>query len=315
MPVLKKKQQAVKLKNEVRLATKNPKLKPYCDVLKFGTKCTNTFRRHNEEPFTHVSVMDATTLSDNDGGISRLEQHAIAATATVYCSERLLMSRTTIGIGTKSCLIKDRKMLRPINSFIGFRTYYSRIFPNIHQNKLSAYLSKAWTTYEHKDFWTRNTAIYCAEPRSKSFVDWLQETAIPPQLDGLEVLTSDLTQSEKPLKKSAKIPLYIEECETIETCKATTSDNEWNSLNEHCEELYRDFLGINGSLVLQANHHNMDALIDDFLSDEAADLAKPIFFDNIDKISDILTQEWSFFNVSTTDIVEEPSFAWMYDSC
>ncbi|KAK9457833.1 hypothetical protein V1511DRAFT_451252, partial [Dipodascopsis uninucleata] len=76
----------------------------------------------------------------------------------------------------------------PINAFIGFRAYYCRILPNTHQQRLSSYLSKTWATYKHKDFWSRYTVLYCTEPRSKCFVDWLLERTVPPKLPGLDEL-------------------------------------------------------------------------------------------------------------------------------
>ncbi|KAK9469988.1 uncharacterized protein V1510DRAFT_309415 [Dipodascopsis tothii] len=70
----------------------------------------------------------------------------------------------------------------PINAFIGFRSYYSRILPSINQRSLSSYLSKVWAEYQDKDFWIRNTVLYCAAASEKSFADWLLEVAKPPDL-------------------------------------------------------------------------------------------------------------------------------------
>ncbi|KAK9352354.1 hypothetical protein V1505DRAFT_352435 [Lipomyces doorenjongii] len=135
-----------------------------------------------------------------------------------------------------------------INAFIGFRTYYSRILPNIHQRRLSSCLAKTWATYIHKDFWTRYTVLYCAEPRSQCFVDWLIQRVVPPDLPALEELelVDTLLERERgSSKKDAKIPIEVDFLKLQWT--ELPDDGKLDIQDLHLDPLYTDLL-VSGSI-------------------------------------------------------------------
>ncbi|KAK9322074.1 hypothetical protein V1517DRAFT_353287 [Lipomyces orientalis] len=127
-----------------------------------------------------------------------------------------------------------------INAFIGFRTYYSRILPNIHQRRLSSHLAKTWSSYIHKDFWTRYTVLYCAEPRSQCFVDWLEERVVPPDLPGLDELVDTLLGMEiGTSKKDAKIPIEVDLPQWTDTVQPGSGEGYLEELD--LSPVYTDF--------------------------------------------------------------------------
>ncbi|KAK9446924.1 uncharacterized protein V1518DRAFT_422470 [Limtongia smithiae] len=149
-----------------RRATRNSTLRPFCDVLKLGA-AIRASKHHTDA----VGCMSVSVLGLDDE----------------YQSKLYSTSHTVKGDNGKDST-KDPKRgikqtgLTPINAFIGFRAYYSRTLPRMHQHKLSSILSRAWASYKDKDFWTRHTVLYCAEPRECRFVDWLLKSVTPPDL-------------------------------------------------------------------------------------------------------------------------------------
>ncbi|KAK9240357.1 hypothetical protein V1525DRAFT_227849 [Lipomyces kononenkoae] len=177
-----------------RLATRNSKLKPYCGVLKldYTPQCPGTTR---SEPRAHIAIMGFDKLCHADSPENFTQ---IIMTDMKIRTPKRVSNKGRNGAGCNT----------HINAFIGFRTYYSRMLPNIHQRRLSSCLAKTWSTYIHKDFWTRYTGLYCAEPRSQCFVDWLTQRVVPPDLplpDYFELVTS-LGRGKKTSKKDATTP-------------------------------------------------------------------------------------------------------------
>lgn len=73
---------------------------------------------------------------------------------------------------------KKRSKLKPINSFIAFRSFYSRaILDPEYQRELSCKLAKLWKEEVHKETWEQYTLSYnnyLLDSNNKlSFVDWL----------------------------------------------------------------------------------------------------------------------------------------------
>ncbi|KAK9377041.1 uncharacterized protein V1513DRAFT_437143 [Lipomyces chichibuensis] len=188
------------LASRTRPATKNLNLKPYCGVIKLdcSPQAAGTGTKH-PEPKAHIAIMgfDKGWRADSPETFTQLIITDMKNRAPKRISNK---DRSSAGY-------------THINGFIGFRTYYSRILPNIHQRKLSSCLAKTWATYIHKDFWTRYTVLYCAEPRSQCFVDWLIQRVVPPDLPALEELELVDTLLERERggsKKAAKIPIEVD---------------------------------------------------------------------------------------------------------
>ncbi|KAK9366483.1 hypothetical protein V1509DRAFT_629589 [Lipomyces kononenkoae] len=182
--------------SRTRQATRNSKLKPYCGVLKLD--CTPPCPGSASAPRALITIMGFDKARHGD---SENFTQIIITDMQIRTSKRVSnKGRNGAGYNTH------------INAFIGFRTYYSRILPNIHQHRLSSCLAKTWSTYIHKDFWTRYTVLYCAEPRSQCFVDWLIERVIPPDLPLLDMLELEIALSSgergtKCSKKEGNIPI------------------------------------------------------------------------------------------------------------
>ncbi|KAK9487132.1 hypothetical protein V1527DRAFT_461747 [Lipomyces starkeyi] len=183
-----------------RQATKNLNLKPYCGVIKLDrSPRASGMRTKYSEPKAHIAIMgfDKGWCADSPDTFTQIIMTDMKNRAPKRISNK---GRSSAGY-------------THINAFIGFRTYYSRILPNIHQHRLSSCLAKTWATYIHKDFWTRYTVLYCAEPRSQCFVDWLMERVVPPDLPALEELelVHALLEREKgSSKKDAKIAIEVD---------------------------------------------------------------------------------------------------------
>ncbi|KAJ8102853.1 hypothetical protein POJ06DRAFT_57136 [Lipomyces tetrasporus] len=176
-----------------RQATKNSNLKPYCGVLKLDYN-PRAFASRTKEPKAHVSIMGFDIGRRADAGNETFTQ-------TVMTDLRNRAAKRVSKKGRRSAGYTH------INAFIGFRTYYSRILPNIHQRRLSSYLAKTWSSYIHKDFWTRYTVLYCAEPRSQCFVDWLNQRVDPPYLPVDELLNTIRDMEIGTSQKDTKIPI------------------------------------------------------------------------------------------------------------
>ncbi|KAL6451210.1 MTLALPHA1 Mating-type-like protein ALPHA1 [Candida maltosa Xu316] len=81
---------------------------------------------------------------------------------------------------TKTAKSKKSK-LKPINSFIAFRSFYSRSISNPeHQRELSSKLAELWTTDPNKEIWNQYTESYnnylLSPGASMNFVDWLYDS-------------------------------------------------------------------------------------------------------------------------------------------
>ncbi|KAI5956539.1 MTLALPHA1 [Candida jiufengensis] len=74
-----------------------------------------------------------------------------------------------------------RSKQKPINSFIAFRSFYSRAISNPeHQRELSRKLAELWTNEQNRDTWSQYTQSYNIYLKEKNnnmtFVDWLLDS-------------------------------------------------------------------------------------------------------------------------------------------
>ncbi|KAK9390488.1 hypothetical protein V1515DRAFT_590520 [Lipomyces mesembrius] len=231
---------AASLASRTRHATKNLNLKPYCGVLKLGRNplASGTGTKHSE-PKAHISIM----------GFDKGWRADSPETFTQIIMTDMKNRAPNSNKGRSGAAYTH------INAFIGFRTYYSRILPNIHQRRLSSCLAKTWATYIHKDFWTRYTVLYCAEPRSQCFVDWLIQRVVPPDLpalEELELVDALLERERGSSKKDAKIPIEVDFDKLQWT--EPPDDGKLDIQDLHLDPLYTD-------LFISSGIHSFDSPI------------------------------------------------------
>lgn len=95
--------------------------------------------------------------------------------------------------------VKTKKSkLRPINSFIAFRSFYSRTISRPeYQRELSSKLAEVWKEEPHREVWEQYTLFYnnyLLDCNNKlAFVDWLLQTL---ELDFDNSPLNDVSQTE-----------------------------------------------------------------------------------------------------------------------
>lgn len=87
----------------------------------------------------------------------------------------------TINSPKKHKMAKQKRNPKPINSFIAFRSFYTREIRNpIHQREISQKLAKLWVNEPNRTIWNEYTESYnnyLAQGKTDlSLVDWLCET-------------------------------------------------------------------------------------------------------------------------------------------
>ncbi|KAI5967961.1 MTLALPHA1 [Candida margitis] len=95
-----------------------------------------------------------------------------------------------------------KSKLKPINSFIAFRSFYSRAISHPeYQRELSCKLAMLWKEESHRDIWEQYTLFYnnyLLDRRNKlTFVDWL--------LQALNLKADNSMQFDKPYSEEKKL--------------------------------------------------------------------------------------------------------------
>ncbi|KAK9383381.1 uncharacterized protein V2V93DRAFT_134952 [Kockiozyma suomiensis] len=200
---------AIRKKRTISRFGKNPAIKPFCNVMRFDYNRPTSLRtsavksRHT----AHMSVIGFDPLCGMEVSTT------VPALNSIAVLKKLESKSSSTKIGIKN-----------INGFIGFRTFYSRMFPNLHQQRLSTLLSKTWMKYDNKDFWARYAALYCAEARSEGFADWLLARTHPPALPQKEEFFALLQACISP-SKSRTVPLNDELQHTIGIMDEASDDH------------------------------------------------------------------------------------------
>ncbi|KAK9478792.1 hypothetical protein V1514DRAFT_342580 [Lipomyces japonicus] len=188
-----------------RSATRDPNLKPFCDVLKFDMADMPKLAADNaiRSPSDYTSkcfLMELESSADSQ----------LFSNVSDMIEERNIKNLKTSQKTKQSHSYKNNGTA--LNAFIGFRSYYSRVLPGTNQLALSSVLSKIWASYKEKDqnFWLKYTVLYRSEPRLKCFADWLLErTIVPPELPGAENIRKGILE-EKNAKVSLKMTRDVE---------------------------------------------------------------------------------------------------------
>ncbi|KAK7205121.1 hypothetical protein BZA70DRAFT_174026 [Myxozyma melibiosi] len=208
---------------------KDPALKPFCSVMRFEyDHAKSKYQTSTDRDTVHLSVIGF----DSTSGIE-----VCASVPTLKAKGHGL--RIGRNAASKSCA----PVAKNINGFIGFRTFYSRMFLNLHQQRLSSVLAKVWATYENKDFWNKYAALYGSEPRKESFTEWLLGRALPPTVppnsDFFNLLLSCTSPPSKRETKSLDVDLGFQQ--TIDIMDEACDDN--FSIPSELELMYMQMIG------------------------------------------------------------------------